>query len=128
MKDISKKEFVEKLEQAINTYLKKKKYLQNGKGIKYYCASPTANRTCLKFSSKHQENILTTFLDCTTNARPCLSGYIDLTLKRDGCVRFSKTNYYFHICTSDYNILSTNPFEIIIKNITVLLKQGSRWY
>lgn len=122
------KDFEQQLLSAINAYLYQKKFLQNGKGIKYYCANPAVSGLGLNFSAKEQENILLAFWDCPTNARPCLSGYMDLRLKRDGGINFSSPRFYFHICTCDYVVLSSNPLKIKVKNITILLKQGSRWY
>ena len=122
------KAFEEKLQIAINAYLKIKKSLQDGKGIKYCCAYPAANGVALKFSNKLQENILLTFLECTTNARPCLFGYVNLTLKREDAATSSTIRYFFYICTNDYEVLSVTPYKIKVKQITYLYKQDSRLF
>lgn len=113
---------------AMNAYLIEKEFFQNANGIKYYCARPATNKVALHFSSQHVEDLLLNFLSCTTNPKPCLSGYMDLRLKREGCDRYSTMHYYFHICTGDYEIISANTYEMSVHNISSLVKQKYRWY
>lgn len=121
------KAFEEQLLIAINAYLIKKEFLQDGNGTKYYCEKTSASGLYLKLL-EHHEDILLTFLDCTTNTPPCLSGYIDLALKEDGCDIFKTERYYFHICASDYEVRSTNPLEIEVRDMPLFYKQNSRLF
>lgn len=122
------KAFETQLLVAINVLLRKKEFLQNGKGIRYHCANPASNGLALHFSSQHDEDLLLNFLDCTTNPQPCLSGDIYLTLKKEGGARYSRMCYHFHICTNNYEVTANNTYEIIVKNITFLVKQNYRLY
>lgn len=121
------KKFEKQLQIAINSYLRDKGHLTNGHGHQFYTCMNTASNICVSARGEYQKNILLTYLGCPTNTQPCISGYVDLRLKKQGEETFKKERFFFHICTNNYRVIE-NVEEIALADVDFFIKQGERYF
>lgn len=124
-----KKQFEQQLQIAMNQFLYDKKCLTNGNGATFCLGNPACSNLYISLRGEYEKNILSTYLETPTNTQPCLSGYVNLLLKKDGESEWTKNRYFFHICVQKYDLFTDNgTIQIIIKDVDYFSRQGYRYF
>ena len=124
-----KKQFEQQLQIAMNQFLYDKKSLTNGNGATFCLDNPACSNLYISLRGEYEKNILSTYLETPTNTQPCLSGYVNLLLKKDGESEWTNNQYFFHICAQKYELSTDNgTIQIKIKDVDYFFRQEDKYF
>lgn len=124
-----KKQFEQQLQIAMNQFLRDQQSLKNGNGAIFCLGNPACSNLYISLRGEYEKNILSTYLETPTNIQPCLSGYVNLSLKKDGESEWTNNRYFFHICAQKYELSMDNEtIQITIKDVDYFSKQEDTYF